>query len=118
MNYSAVAREVNALGHKNRLGLRFDGRLIKAVLTSRIYRGELNCTGICLPRNHGTIISEAVWRRARTAVEERESSVFSRVAHRRENEAIKRGDRMLNHQSRSGIIDTRPSYRSSNTDPT
>ncbi len=118
MNYSAVAREVNALGHKNRLGLRFDGRLIKAVLTSRIYRGELNYTGICLPRNHGTIISEAVWRRARTAVEERESSVFARVAHRRENEAVKREDRMLDHKSRSVIIDNCPSCRSSNIDPT
>jgi hypothetical protein len=101
MNYSAVAREVNDMGHKNRLGLRFDGRLIKAVLTSRIYRGELNYTGICLPRNHGTIVSEAVWLKARAAVEERELSVFSRVAHRRENEALKSAKRAQDRWSRS-----------------
>jgi DNA invertase Pin-like site-specific DNA recombinase len=61
--FTPLAREMNARGFRNRKGGSFNGRLVKAILSSRTYRGEIPHDGGFMPGRHAAIVSERQWRR-------------------------------------------------------
>lgn len=69
-SFAQVAAALNAAGHRNRKDRPFEGRLIKAIVSSRLYRGELPHAGGFLPGTHKAIVGEALWRRAQTVLTE------------------------------------------------
>ena len=70
-SFEEVARRLNAAGVVNRKGLPFEGRLIKATVSRRIYRGDLPHDGAYLPGTHLPIVSERQWRRAQAVLQEK-----------------------------------------------
>lgn len=76
--FADVAEEVNCQGHRNRRGARFDGRLIKAVLTNRTYLGE--------SPHHPRIVTKAAWMKAQEAIAAHEASWRSQAGARSRRE--------------------------------
>lgn len=68
--FGQVADELNAAGHRNRQGLAFEGRLVKAIVSRRIYRGELPHRGGYTAGTHRPIVSERLWNRAQEVLAE------------------------------------------------
>lgn len=68
--FAEVARRLNAAGHRNRKDAPFEGRLVKATVSRRLYRGELPHAGGYLPGTHPPIVSERLWRRAQAVLAE------------------------------------------------
>lgn len=72
-SFEEVARRLNKAGVVNRKGLPFEGRLIKATVSRRIYRGELPHDGNYLPGTHAPIVTERQWKRAQAVLREKGS---------------------------------------------
>lgn len=70
-SFEEVARRLNAAGVVNRKGLPFEGRLIKATVSRRIYLGELPHDGSYLPGNHPPIVSDRQWKRAQAVLKDK-----------------------------------------------
>ena len=67
-SYAPIADDLNASGLRNRLGFEIDGRMVKAMLTSRVYRGDLTFRRNPIPGFHRPIVSEALWQQVQTII--------------------------------------------------
>lgn len=62
--FADIRRMLNDRGHRNRLGNEIDGRMVKAMLSSPVYRGHLTYRGQAIPGTHCAIVSVGQWNAA------------------------------------------------------